>query len=432
MNNNHELYHTYSNNITHKRILIIGPTPPPLGGVSVHIKRVIAKLTAQDNVVHQINPEQLYRFNFLRKTPLKYAAQAWYLVSLCVKIIYYRPDVVMYHNFCARNSVPELMIITMFKKILSFTIKLKSLITSFVLSLSKHKRGLSFDSSICCKQLLRSEPDLSKNHGATKPWRSRLRTNGLCMFFIEHDCRHMYQHASRWKQWFNFYLIQCDQLVCIGDVTHKSYGDNGITMPSKMTVESAFLPPILSEEKIICATYPSALFTFLATHKPIVVVNAFQLTLWHGRDLYGIDQAIEMMQRLKKAHATIGLIIVLGSVGDASYYQLLMARIQEYALQDAIFIMSGQKELWPLLKYATVFIRPTLSDSFGISIAEALYVGTPAVASDVCKRPVDTILYKAGDVVDLSEKVSGVVSVNAKLKGPFVLSVFAKQKCIEG
>ena len=80
-----------------------------------------------------------------------------------------------------------------------------------------------------------------------------------------------------------------------------------------------------------------------------------------------------------------------------------------YALHDAIFIMCGQKELWPLLKYATVFIRPTLSDSYGISIAEALYVGTPAVASDVCKRPVGTILYKAGDVVDLSEKVRRIL-----------------------
>jgi len=38
---------------------------------------------------------------------------------------------------------------------------------------------LCFDSSIRCKQLLRSKPDLEKNHGATKPWRSRLSTNGL-------------------------------------------------------------------------------------------------------------------------------------------------------------------------------------------------------------------------------------------------------------
>ena len=118
MNNNHELHHTYSDNITYKRILIIGPTPLPLGGVSVHIKRVIAKLTEQHNTVYQINPEQLYRFDFLRKTPFKYIAQAWYLITLCAKNIYYRPDVVMYHNFCARNSIPELMILTTLKKIM--------------------------------------------------------------------------------------------------------------------------------------------------------------------------------------------------------------------------------------------------------------------------------------------------------------------------
>jgi len=350
MNNNHELHHTYSDNITHKRIFIIGPTPPPLGGVSVHVKRVIAKLKQQHNTVYQINPEALYRFSFLRKIPFKYGAQIWYFMGLCAKIFYYQPDMVIYHSFCARNSIPELMIITALKKIISYTSVL-----------------------------------------------------------IEHDCRHMYQRSRRWKQWFSSFLTQCDQLVCIGDITHKSYGDNSITIPLKVNIESAFLPPILSEEKAICATYPPALFTFLATHKLIIVVNAFQLTLWQGRDLYGIEQAIEMIKNIKESYSTIGLIIVLGSVGDEQYYQLLMERIETYVLHDAIFIMCGQKELWPLLKYAMVFIRPTLSDGYSVSIEEALYLGTLVVASDVCKRPVGTVLYKVGDMVDLSKKVKDIV-----------------------
>ena len=157
MNNNHELRHIYSDNIAHKRIFIIGPTPPPLGGVSVHIKRVIGKLKEQHNTVYQINPEQLYRFNFISKTPFKYFAQAWYLINLCAKIIYHQPDVVMYHNFCARNSVPELMILTI--------------------------------SSLRAK---RDKPAINKF---------------FTIFFIEHDCRHMYQRTNCWKQWFNKYLM---------------------------------------------------------------------------------------------------------------------------------------------------------------------------------------------------------------------------------
>ncbi len=180
-------------------------------------------------------------------------------------------------------------------------------------------------------------------------------------------------------------------------------------MPLAVTIESAFLPPMLSEEKIICATYLPELFTFLATHGPIIVVNAFQLTLWHGKDLYGIDQAIDMIKELKELYPKIGLVVVLGSVGDEQYYQALMKRIQVYAMQDFIFIMCGQKELWPLLKYATVFIRPTLSDGYSISIEEALYFQASVVASDVCKRPTGTVLYKVGDEVDLIEKVNNII-----------------------
>jgi len=366
-----DLRHTYSDAIFHKRIVIIGPTPPPLGGVSVHIKRVIAKLEQQNNTVYHINPEKLYRFNFLRIAPFKQCAQLWYLIKLCNIILYFRPHIIMYHAFCMRNSVPELMLLTKLKKI--------RLIIPFVLSLSKHKRGLSF------------------------------RTNGPRIFLIEHDCRHLYQRTSKWKNWFSHYLKHTDQLICIGNITHQSYRDNGITVPQTVTIESAFLPPILAEEKAICATYPQELFTFLNTHTPIIVINAFQLTLWQGKDLYGIDQAIELIKSLKELYSDIGLVMVLGSMGDEHYYQVIMQRIQDYCLDTSVFIMQGQKELWPLLKYATVFIRPTLSDGYSVSIEEALYLGTPTVASDVCKRPANTVLYKVSDIVDFTEKTKAAI-----------------------
>lgn len=348
--NNNELQHTYSNNITYKRVLIIGPCPPPLGGVSVHVKRVMQKLTTQNNTVYYINPEKLYPYNFLRLVPFNYCAQLWYLIKLSAVIIYYRPEVIMYHSFCLRNSIPELALLIKLKNIFSYT----------------------------------------------------------CTF-IEHDCRHMYQRSVKWKCWFNYYLTKLDLLICIGNTTHQSYHETGISMSLPTIIESAFLPPSLGEEKIICATYPKELFDFIAKHNPIIVINAFQLTLWQSNDLYGIDQSIEMLNNFKKTYPKIGLVVVLGSIGDQQYYHVLMQRVQIYALQDAIFIMHGQKELWPLLKYATLFVRPTLSDSYGISIAEALYVGTPAVASDVCKRPVGTMLYRVGDVNDLIEKVKATL-----------------------
>lgn len=56
--------HTYWDNVTNKKIAILGRYPPPLGGISIHIKRVIAKLRAQKNKVAFFETGQSLRFKF--------------------------------------------------------------------------------------------------------------------------------------------------------------------------------------------------------------------------------------------------------------------------------------------------------------------------------------------------------------------------------
>ena len=75
--------------------------------------------------------------------------------------------------------------------------------------------------------------------------------------------------------------------------------------------------------------------------------------------------------------------------------------IKQYGLQEHIFILTGQRELWPLMKHVDLFLRPTLSDGASVSVEEALWCGTPVVASDVCMRPQHVILFKTGDEDDL-------------------------------
>ena len=46
-----------------------------------------------------------------------------------------------------------------------------------------------------------------------------------------------------------------------------------------------------------------------------------------------------------------------------------------------------------------------MSDMEGVSVKEALQFGTPVVASDVCTRPKEAVLYATGNAEDLFEKV---------------------------
>jgi glycosyltransferase involved in cell wall biosynthesis len=119
--------------------------------------------------------------------------------------------------------------------------------------------------------------------------------------------------------------------------------------------------------------------------------------LLDGKDLYGFESCIELTHKLKTVHKNVGFIFVLGSIGNESYYKQLQQKIAEYDLSDNCYFLIGQRQLWPLLKQIDLFARPTLSDGASVSIEEALWVGKPVVATNVCSRPARVAVYDVGD-----------------------------------
>jgi len=333
-----ELNHTYSHNIQNKKIVIFGPYPPPLGGVAIHVRRVIKKLRRQNNIVSVFDTTARHRWRF------------WiYLAKLFCFIFCKRPDSVYYHTIYLENSLPELQFLFFLRKIFRFDVVL-----------------------------------------------------------IEHDCCHLYIRDDTFKKAMQCFLHQAKQVVFIGDTTYESYLHNRLTAPC-FSVESAFLPPDLSRESEIIKTYPKKIFEFIDTAQPLIVANAFQLTIVEGKDLYGFDMCIHLLHYLKKQYPQIKLVFALAKIGDQTYFQTLCSMIEQKKLKKQVFFLTGQKELWPLLKYADLFVRPTLSDSFGISVAEALLLGIPAVASDVCIRQKGTVLFETGNQKDFFSKVEDVL-----------------------
>ncbi len=341
-----ELRHTYSDNVTGKKILVLGPYPPPLGGVAVHVQRVLDKLKRQNNTVWCFDTTARNRWGYVRFR--------LYLLRLAVLLICTRPDHLMYNTMYLVNSLPELRLISFLQKFIRYKIT-----------------------------------------------------------YIEHDCRYMYTKSTAFKESLSA-LMRGQTLIMIGDSTYRSYVDTGIKLPQKSFIESAFLPPDESQELAIVATYPQSLLEFINSQRPLIVANAFQLALLDGKDLYGFDLCVEILYQLKQIYHNAGLVFALANIGDEQLYKKLCNRIEQLELSDHVYMLHNQKELWPLLKRADLFVRPTLSDSFGISIGEAIYFGTPAVASNVCMRPAGTILFRVGDGKDFYEKV-----ISALCKGEY-------------
>lgn len=326
--------------------MILGPLPPPLGGVSVHVERVIAKLKEQHNDVAHVDTCAEYRYRFF----------ILYILRLLFLLCWHRPDQVHLHTLYLSNGLCELKWIMRLKKLLHYDVLL-----------------------------------------------------------IEHDCRYMYKRSERWKRDLNNLRSQIKKQIFIGNITAQSYADNSMKTAQCNTIESAFLPPDQQQEQPVIASYPQELFQFIEKHSPLLLANAFQLSLLDGKDLYGFDSCIELVRKLKVTHDDVGFIFVLGSIGNESYYQQLQQTIAAYDLADNCYFLIGQRQLWPLLKKIDLFLRPTLSDGASVSIEEALWVGKPVVATNVCLRPKEVMVYDVDDTDLFYELVVGVLEKEATL-----------------
>lgn len=188
------------------------------------------------------------------------------------------------------------------------------------------------------------------------------------------------------------------------DLLHDKYG----TDKSVMTVLPTYIPSSESERRGI----PVEIESFCSRHRYTVSTNAHKVIINNWGDVYGIGQIIGMMDNLVHGHGLdVGLVFLIGSVGDNEYYQSCLKRIDELGLGDNFLFVTGSDvngfEVW---ERTDLFVRATRTDMEGISVKESLQYGTPVVASDVCTRPVEAILYKDGDVDDLSRKCYDVLT----------------------
>ena len=94
----------------------------------------------------------------------------------------------------------------------------------------------------------------------------------------------------------------------------------------------------------------------------------------------GHDILIEAVKKLKKNYANIFLIIL----GDGREKAKLESLIQNYDLGDCAKVISAVKDVTGILSTMDIFAHPaTYREGFGFSIAEAMVVKKPVVATNI-------------------------------------------------
>jgi glycosyltransferase involved in cell wall biosynthesis len=295
------------------KVLLVGPQPPPFGGVSVYLKRLKRQL---ENEGHRVDIHD----------PTKQHLISYYLTLFLLP--FKRYDLISINV----QSIHLLLIV-------------------FMLGLASRAQ------------------------------------------VIDHNWRVLENWPTYKIRLYSFMLNRFQELVLVGPHLRIYYETHGVRLPLTTRMLSPFLPPLLDEEEAILKTYSPETHEFVATHSPLLIANAPRVVFYKGLDLYGLDMCVELVAGLKQEFRDVGLLFAIGEMDDDAYYRQIQSRIAELGIAGNVYFLTRQKEMWPLLKKADLMVRPTCTDAYGISVAEALYLGCAAVASDVCERANGTILF---------------------------------------
>lgn len=169
-----------------------------------------------------------------------------------------------------------------------------------------------------------------------------------------------------------------------------------------MKIIPAYIAPKYNQKEF--DMIPDYIWQFINSHSPIITANAYKISYFQGRDLYGIDMCIDLCDGLKKEFSNIGFVFCLPNIGDEEYFKKLEERIEKIGLRNNFLFVSEQIEYYPIISKANLFVRPTNTDGDAISIREAISLNTPVVCSDVIPRPRGVVLFRNRDTNDLLKK----------------------------
>lgn len=231
---------------------------------------------------------------------------------------------------------------------------------------------------------------------------------GKRVIFTLHSFRYSPKDFDLWYK-FAFWLATRGKVyfITVGPEIKENIVSLGVK-PEYVEVIPSFVSPAIREEEI--AEIPQEVWSFMASHSPVISANAFKIVFYNNQDLYGIDMCIDLCANLKKDYPQVGLVFSLPDIGNYEYFEKMKQRIVKKGIENNFLFQTKPCQFYPILMKSNVFVRPTNTDGYGVSIVEAICFDVPAIASDVCPRSEGTILFKSRDADDFTLKVKDVLN----------------------
>jgi glycosyltransferase involved in cell wall biosynthesis len=173
------------------------------------------------------------------------------------------------------------------------------------------------------------------------------------------------------------------------------------------------IPAFIKPEPWECsvpAAFEEILLNARLKGKKTIITNVTNAGTFEGHEIYGIDIVVRAMENALLRERFELVIFVSNFVGREQYVQRLRAQIRQSRLEDCCHVFEYDGPMAGAIAEADLLVRATNTDGDSLSVREALYFGTPVIASDCTQRPPGVILFASRDAGSLAEKLASLNS----------------------
>jgi glycosyltransferase involved in cell wall biosynthesis len=209
-----------------------------------------------------------------------------------------------------------------------------------------------------------------------------------------------YPHFGRIQRWlFHRAINAIDQFVVVSEDLHRWFKED-LDVRQPIVVIPCLLPnPPSKRDASLSSATEKLVQPYLLQEKRVCSIGVFFPS-------YGFRDVAEAVEELReRTGKDIGLLLLDGGfVCDENYRDAVLWE------RDWITVLEKvpNPEIYQILKRSDVFVRAFADESYGISRIEALWCGTPVVATRAGETR-GMLLYDFGDVEQLIQQLQAVL-----------------------
>lgn len=206
--------------------------------------------------------------------------------------------------------------------------------------------------------------------------------------------------TARWRTLRGFVFRRLDRIICVNEEIVELFKKFGVERERIRLIYpySVKLPSPETE-------MPEDLQSFLKSHNPVM------LSVGLLEREYNLPIQIEVLGLIRKHFPQAGLIMIGSGSQEDNLLQLIKA--QSYS-NDIILCGDVNHDVSvSVIASSDLMLRTTVYDGDSISVREALYLGTPVIATDNGMRPEGVDLISSADLFSLHQAIEKRLDENS-------------------